>query len=105
MPRNRVLVSIDISEGLVAKVRRISIIGNHVFDESTLINQMDITTSGFFTFVTQTDRYSEEKLEASVDNCAVITWIAVIIRFEVKSAQAQVTLIENLFISLSWLRR
>jgi outer membrane protein insertion porin family len=91
MSRNRVLVKIDISEGLVAKVRRISIIGNHVFDESTLIKQMDLTTSGLTTFITQTDRYSEEKLESSVEKIRGYYMDHGYLRFEVKSAQAQVT--------------
>src|SRR3990167_4011040 len=67
MPRNRVMVRIIISEGLVAKVRHITIIGNHVFSERTLIKQLDITTPGLFTLLTQTDRYSEEKLASSLD--------------------------------------
>ncbi|MCW5583207.1 MAG: outer membrane protein assembly factor BamA, partial [Gammaproteobacteria bacterium] len=91
MPRNRVLVKIDISEGLVAKVRRISIIGNHVFDESTLIKQMDVTTSGYITFITQTDRYSEEKLDSSLDKLRSYYMDRGYLKFEVKSAQAQVT--------------
>jgi outer membrane protein insertion porin family len=33
LERNRVLVKIEISEGLPAKIRRINIIGNHVFSE------------------------------------------------------------------------
>lgn len=91
MPRNRVLVNIDISEGLVAKVRRISIIGNHVFDESTLIKQMDLSTSGYITIITQTDRYSEEKLESSVEKIRNYYMDRGYLKAEVKSAQAQVT--------------
>lgn len=91
MTRNRVLVKIDISEGLVAKVKRISIIGNHVFDESTLVKQMDITTSGLFTFVSQSDRYSEERLEASLDKLRGYYMDRGYLRFEVKSSQAEVT--------------
>jgi len=91
MPRNRVLVLIDISEGLIAKVKGISIIGNHVFDESTLISQMDLKTSGYLTFITQADRYSEEKLDASVDKIRSYYMDRGYLRFEVKSAQAQVT--------------
>jgi outer membrane protein insertion porin family len=91
MTRNRVLVKIDISEGLVAKIHRISIIGNHVFDESTLIKNMDISTSGLFTFITQSDRYSEEKLEASIEKLRGYYLDRGYVRFEVKSAQAQVT--------------
>ncbi len=91
MPRNRVAVHIKISEGLVAKVRNITIIGNHAFDEKTLINQMDLTTSGYFTFISQTDRYSEEKLEMSVEKIRSYYMDRGYIRFDVKSAQAQMT--------------
>src|SRR5262249_11089980 len=91
MTRNRVLVKIDISEGLVAKVSGISIIGNHVFDESTLIKNMDLSTSGLFSFITQSDRYSEEKLEAIVDKLRNCYMDHGYLRFEIKSAQAQVT--------------
>jgi outer membrane protein insertion porin family len=91
MSRNRVMVKIDISEGLVAKIKRISIIGNHVFDESTLIKQMDISTAGLFTFISQTDRYSEERLEASLDKLRNYYMDHGYLRFEVKSSQAEVT--------------
>ena len=91
MTRNRVLVKIDISEGLVAKVRRITIIGAHVFDESTLIRQMDLDTSGIFSFITQSDRYSEEKLDVSLDKIRSYYMDRGYLRFEIKSAQAQVT--------------
>lgn len=91
MSRNRLFVKIDISEGLVAKVRRISIIGNHVFSEQTLIKQMDITTTNLFTFFTQTDRYSEEKLETSLERLRAYYLDHGYLRFEVKSAQGQIT--------------
>lgn len=91
LSRNRVLVTIAISEGLVSKVRRITIIGNHVFDESTLVKQMDLTTPGLFTFISQTDRYSEEKLESSLDKIRGYYMDRGYLRFEIKSSQAQVT--------------
>jgi outer membrane protein insertion porin family len=68
MERNRVLVKIDISEGLTAKIRRINLIGNHVFSEKELVKQLTVTTPGLFTLFTQTDQYSQEKLDASVEN-------------------------------------
>lgn len=91
MSRNRVIVKVDISEGLVAKVRRINIIGNKEFDESTLVKQLDVTTTGLFSFVTQSDRYSEEKLETSLDKLRSYYMDHGYLRFEIKSAQAQVT--------------
>ena len=91
MTRNRVLVKITISEGLVAKIRGISIIGNHVFDESTLIKQLDISTSGVFSFITQSDRYAEEKLEMSMEKLRNYYLDRGYLRFNIRSAQAQIT--------------
>jgi len=91
MPRNRVLVKINISEGLVSKVKRISIIGNHAFDEKTLIKQLDLTTSGLFTFITQSDRYSEEKLDESLEKLRSYYLDHGYVRFEIKSSHAEIT--------------
>jgi outer membrane protein insertion porin family len=91
MPRNRLYVNITISEGLVSKVKRISIIGNHAFDEDTLVKNLDLTTSGLITFFTQSDRYSEEKLEASLEKLKSYYMDHGYVRFEIKSSQAQVT--------------
>lgn len=91
MPRNRLQVTIDISEGLVAKVKRITIIGNTVFKESTLVNQMDLSTYSIFSLVTQSDRYSEEKLETSLDKLRGYYLDRGYLRFQIKSSQAQVT--------------
>jgi outer membrane protein insertion porin family len=90
MPRNRVMVKITISEGLVAKIKGISIIGNHVFDEDTLVKQLDISTSGIFTVFTQSDRYSEEKLNQSLDKLRGYYMDRGYIRFDIKSSQAAI---------------
>lgn len=66
LERNRVLVRIDISEGLVAKVRYINIIGNQAFTKRQLLKKLTISTPGLFTFFTQKDRYSDEKLDESI---------------------------------------
>lgn len=91
MPRNRLQVTIDISEGIVAKVQRITIIGNKVFKESTLVDQLDLSTSGLISIVTQSDRYSEEKLESSLDKLRGYYLDRGYLRFQIKSSQAQVT--------------
>lgn len=91
MERNRVMVKIDISEGLVAKVRRINIIGNHAFSESTLQKQLTITTPGLFTFITQTDRYSQEKLDLSLENLRNYYLDHGYLKFAVKSSQVEIT--------------
>lgn len=89
--RNRVLVKIDISEGLVAKVEKINLIGNHAFDESDLTKQLDLTTPNFMTFFTQSDRYSQEKLESSLDKLRNYYLDHGYVKFTIQSAQVAIT--------------
>src|SRR5690606_12591049 len=67
LPRNRVGVSFDVFEGDLAKISEIHIVGNEAFSEDTLLDQMELTTSGMMTWYTGTDKYSREKLEGDVE--------------------------------------
>lgn len=89
--RNRVLIKIDISEGLVAKVEKINIIGNHAYTESVLDKQLDLTTPGLLTFFTQSDRYSQEKLESSLEGLRNYYLDHGYIRFAIHSPQVAIT--------------
>lgn len=91
MSQNRVELDIIISEGLVAKVKRISIIGNHAYSESTLLKQLDLTTSGYLTWFTQADRFQEDKLEASLEKLRSFYLDHGYVHFQIKSSQSQVT--------------
>lgn len=67
LPRNRVGVSFDIFEGDLAKISQINVIGNKAFSQSTLLDEMELTTSGMMTWYTGTDKYSREKLEGDIE--------------------------------------
>jgi len=67
LPRNRVGVAFDIFEGDSAKIREIRIVGAHAFKESELLDELQLTTSGWLTWYTDTDKYSREKLEGDVE--------------------------------------
>ncbi len=66
-PRNRVAVLVTVSEGRVALVEHIQIIGNTAFSSSAIIHAMTLTTPKWNTFFTQSDHYSKDKLDASMD--------------------------------------
>ncbi len=91
LTRNRVQVKIDISEGLVAKIRRINIIGNNHFTDSQLVSQFSISTPGLFTFFTQSDQYSQEKLEASLEGLRNFYLDRGYIKMAIKSSQVSIT--------------
>src|SRR5690606_3081844 len=67
LPRNRVGISFDVFEGDLAKISEIQIVGNEAFSDGTLLDEMELTTSGMMTWYTGTDKYSREKLEGDVE--------------------------------------
>jgi len=67
LPRNRVGISFDIFEGEVARIREIRFVGNKAFSESDLIDEIQLTTPGWLTWYTDTDKYSREKLEGDME--------------------------------------
>jgi len=91
LSNNRVSIKINISEGLVAKIRGIHVIGNHVFSERQLQKQLTISLPNLLTFLTQEDRYSEERLEESLEKLRNFYLDHGYLQFKVKSAQAEIT--------------
>lgn len=67
LSRNRVQLQITIKEGESAKIKDINIVGNNLFDDETLIKQMELTTGGIFSFITSDDKYSSQKLEKDIE--------------------------------------
>lgn len=90
-PRNRVALHIDIKEGVVAIVRKINFIGNKNFSSKELKKQLDISTPGWFTWVTNTDRYSAEKLQGSMQKVISYYMDHGYLKAKIKSISAQVT--------------
>ncbi len=67
LPRNRVGINFDIFEGSVAKIKEIKIVGNSAFSESDLLDLFNLTTSGWLTWYSDSDKYSREKLDRDIE--------------------------------------
>jgi outer membrane protein insertion porin family len=65
LPRNRVVLHIDITEGKIAKISDINLIGNHAFNHRALLKQLPISTASLLTFFTHSNEYTQEKLRAA----------------------------------------
>jgi outer membrane protein insertion porin family len=65
--RNRVGLNITVFEGSVAKIRRITIVGNQSIETNTLLGEIDSTDGGLFTWITGSDQYESERLTADVE--------------------------------------
>ncbi|EWS55773.1 Outer membrane protein assembly factor BamA precursor [Methylibium sp. T29] len=89
--RNRVNVTFTVSEGEVAKISDIRITGNKVFSESTLLGQFELTTGGWLTWYTKTDRYSRTKLNADLETLRAYYLNRGYLEFTVDSTQVAIS--------------
>lgn len=67
MDRNRVAIAFSVDEGSVSKIKKISFVGNKVFSDSDLLDQLKLSTSGWFTWYTKSDQYSKQKLSGDIE--------------------------------------
>ena len=65
--RNRVNVTFTMTEGEVARIREIRIVGAKAFSESQLLGQFEASPSGWLSWYTKGDRYSRAKLNADLE--------------------------------------
>ncbi len=68
LPRNRVQIKIDVTEGKVSGIQHINIVGNTVFDNETLQDMLELKLPSLFSFYTKDDQYSREKLTGDLEN-------------------------------------
>ena len=91
LERNRVAVEFRISEGVVAKIRQINIVGNTAFDDDDLLDDFELDTTGFFSFISRSDRYSKPKLAADLETLRSFYLDKGFVNFNVDSTQVSIT--------------
>lgn len=89
--KNRVALNIKITEGALAIVRNIHFIGNAAFSDKKLLDQMDLSTPGWWTWMTDKDRYSREKLQGSLQKIVAYYMDNGYLKVKLDSATVQVT--------------
>jgi len=90
-PRNRVAVHINVDEGSTAAIKDISIVGNHVFDDETLLDLFELKTTGWFSWLSNNDKYSKEKFKGDLEKLNSYYLDRGYIKFRVESTQVSVT--------------
>lgn len=91
LERNRVGVSIEISEGVTARIRKINIIGNESFDEEDLLDEFSLNTTGFFSSFTKDDQYSRQKLSGDLEKLRTFYLDRGHLNFKITSTQVSIT--------------
>ncbi|OUD15786.1 outer membrane protein assembly factor BamA [Thioflexithrix psekupsensis] len=91
LDRNRVAVQIDIREGEVARIQHINLVGNRAFDDDTLLSELNLTTGGWFTFLTNSDQYSRQKLAGDLETLRSYYLDRGYINYSIDSTQVSIT--------------
>lgn len=90
LPRNRVALDIDITEGAVARIRHINIVGNESFSQETLTDLLQSDEDPFWPFSSR-DEYSQVKLEADIETLRSFYQDRGFVRFEIDSTQVSIS--------------
>ena len=91
LERNRVDITITISEGEVAKIASITLVGNKVFDDETLLDTFQLSTPTLFSFFSESDQYSRPKLTADLETLRSWYLDRGYINFGIDSTQVSIT--------------
>ena len=89
--RNRVNVTFSVTEGDVAKIKEINVVGNKVFGQSTLRGLFDLDTGGWLSWYTKSDRYSRAKLNADIETLRSYYLTRGYLEFKVDSTQVAIS--------------
>jgi outer membrane protein insertion porin family len=91
LERNRVGINIAVTEGEVAKIRGINIVGAEAFRESELLDLFVLRTPGWLTWYTKHDRYAREKLAADLESLRAHYQNRGYLDFAIESTQVSIT--------------
>lgn len=91
LERNRVAVSFNVEEGSASKIRRINIVGNQAYSEGDLLDVMQLTTPGMFTWFSKNDQYSKQKLSADMESLRTFYMNAGYMDFNIESTQVSIS--------------
>lgn len=68
LERNRVAIDLKIDEGVTTTITEINFNGNERYSDRTLRNQMSLSEGGLFTWISKSNRFSEEKFRSDLEN-------------------------------------
>lgn len=88
---NRVGIKIDISEGVAAKIKNINIVGNKAFLEEDILKTFSLTTPNLFSFFSDSDRYSKQKLAGDLGSLNSYYLDRGYLNFNIDSTQVAIT--------------
>ena len=91
LERNRVAINFAVTEGDIAKIRSINIVGAHAFPEKTLVDLFVLRTPGWLTWYTKHDQYSRQRLAGDLETLRSYYLNRGYLDFAIESTQVSIT--------------
>ncbi|HHB93219.1 MAG TPA: outer membrane protein assembly factor BamA [Thioploca sp.] len=91
LPRNRVKIQINVEEGIAAKIHQINFVGNKTISDDKLLAEMELSTGGWFSFITKDDQYSSIQLAADLEAINSYYLDRGYLNFNIDSTQVSIT--------------
>ncbi len=91
LERNRVGVNFDITEGDVARIKQIRVVGNQSFSEDTLLDLFQLSTPTWSSWFTKNDQYSKQKLSGDLEALRSFYLDRGFINFNIDSTQVSLS--------------
>ncbi|MGH8673797.1 MAG: outer membrane protein assembly factor BamA, partial [Burkholderiales bacterium] len=91
LERNRVGINFTVTEGDVAKIRSINLVGTRALPEKALLDEFALRTPGWLTWYTKQDQYSRQKLSADLETLRSYYLNRGYLDFTVDSTQVSIT--------------
>jgi outer membrane protein insertion porin family len=86
-PRNRLEINIKVDEGKSAKIEKINIIGNEIFNDDELLKGFELSEGSFFSFLNNDNAYSREKLKGDIETLESFYRDRGYLKFSIESSQ------------------
>ena len=89
--RNKVNLNFTVIEGDVSKIKEYKIVGNKAFDLAAIKDQLDLSEPNYMSWYTKSDRYSQAKLNADLENLRSFYLSRGYLEFRVESTQVAIS--------------
>ncbi|HKM25981.1 MAG TPA: outer membrane protein assembly factor BamA [Thiopseudomonas sp.] len=90
-PRNRVALKIKVTEGSVASIQHINVVGNKVFKDEELTDLFELKTKNWLSFFRNDDKYAREKLSGDLERLRSYYFDRGYINMDITSTQVSIT--------------
>jgi outer membrane protein insertion porin family len=102
LERNRVAVTLDITEGITAQIKDIHIVGTKAFTQDQLLDEMTLTSGGWMSWLTKDNQYSKQKLTGDLEKLKAFYQNQGYLEFNIESTQVSMSADkEHMFLTIN----